>query len=322
MKKLLSIILIAVFSVSTVVGVTAAVKNNTNDITFASSDIYEVIEFVEPDKTVYSLSEDVYSFNIDTDENGEEVFQQQVDFDGTGMSMTVRNTQTGKIEKHEYSYEYFNYEGEELKCEYGLHFKFDPPLNTILTEGEYTAKVLLVTEDSQPVYHDMKFTLVDETKKETQAKAEIPTQTKSEDDVKAETKSTADKLNNNTDTDNQEIVDKTVLPTLRTVWYNENCPKGCTITINSQEGNTLNFTITSSKENYSQIATSDITVTLDTEYDGTLVRGYADFEYVDSFKNSGTGSISVSENVIILVINEEYNSGRGWGISHTTGKYL
>ncbi len=122
--------------------------------------------------------------------------------------------------------------------------------------------------------------------------------------------------------ENQVSDEDPVMPELRKVWYNANNPKGCTIVINNQEGNTINFTVTAMKENASQIATSDITVTLDTEHDGTLVRGYADFTYVDSFGCGGTGSISVSENVIILVIEQEFNDGGVWSIAHTTGKYL
>ena len=112
------------------------------------------------------------------------------------------------------------------------------------------------------------------------------------------------------------------MPELRTVWHNVSSPIDSSIVINSQDGNTINFTVTAMKENASQIATSDITVTLDTRYDGTLVRGDADFTYVDSFGHEGTGSIAVSENVIILVIEQESENDGTWSIAHTTGKYI
>ena len=112
------------------------------------------------------------------------------------------------------------------------------------------------------------------------------------------------------------------MPELRTVWHNVSSPIDSSIVINSQDGNTINFTVTAMKENASQIATSDITVTLDTRYDGTLVRGDADFTYVDSFGHEGTGSIAVSENVIILVVEQESENDGTWSIAHTTGKYI
>ncbi len=113
-----------------------------------------------------------------------------------------------------------------------------------------------------------------------------------------------------------------IMPELKKSWQSINNPSGFSITINSQEGNTINFTVTAMKENASQIATSNITVTLDTVYDGSLVRGNADFDYVDSFGHEGTGSIAVSENVIILVIEQETEQNGVWGIGYTTGKYV
>lgn len=328
MKKVLLILLIAIFVVSSVVGVTAVVSNNLNhttvamdtDETIASSELYEVIEFIPPEKTVYSLS-DVETIDISIDEN-EERFVQDIDFDGTGMSMTVKHKETGKITKYDYTCEYFDLEDMKLKCEGVLSFYFNPGVNVVLTEGKHTTEIILITDEDECVMHEMEFTLVDDTKPEKQTPTEVVTQATTEADTEIKNKVPADNSSENTCTDNQDSENYAVIPTLRTVWYNENNPSGCKIVINSQEGNTLDFTVSSQRNDSAQIATSDITVTLDSEYDGSIVRGHADFEYVDSFGNSGTGSVSVSENVIILVINEEYNDGRGWGISHTTGKYL
>lgn len=331
MKKILAIVLIAIFVVVSVVGVTATVSKsakpitlNNSDIVLTSSEHYEVVEFTAPEKTVYSLSEDVYTIDVGVDKNGNDSFLQQVNFDGTGMSITVKNTRTNKTEKHDYSCEYFDLDGRKMKCENCLSFKFEPEKNTILTQGEYITQVILTTNDGSMVLYNMTFTLVDDTIKQppTQAPTQEPTTPQNEAN-NVEKNIAPD--NNESDieySENEETEDEVVLPQIRSVWYAENNPNGCSICINSQQGNTLNLTVSAVRGKSSQIATSDITVTLDCEYDDSIVRGYGGFEYTDSFGNCGTGSISVSENVIILVINEEYNSGRGWGISHNTGKYL
>ncbi|MBR2715596.1 MAG: hypothetical protein IKB73_05260 [Ruminococcus sp.] len=334
MKNILIYILISIISVGSVVGVTTTVAKEADNIIIESSEVYEVVEFIAPKKTEYSISKDVYTVDLGKDENGNDTFRQQVDFDGTGMSITVKNTQTGETEKYDYTYDYFNLDGEKVKCENTLRLKFEPPINEELTQGEYVASVLLVTDDSHQILHDMKFMLIDDKEQiiETQSPTEVQPETEEPtEDTKQITEESDDSTLTDAPVDNsieepQEYDENSyceyVLPDLRTVWHNENNPQGCSIVINYQDGNTLDFTVSSSRGNLAQIATSDITVTLNTDYDGVVVRGNADFTYVDSFGNSGTGSISVSENAIILVISEEYNDGRGWGISHTTGKYI
>lgn len=325
MKKTLIIILTVIFAVGSVIGVTAAVSKNTknavikdNSYQLTSSELYEVVEFIPPQKTVYSLS-DVYTTYLGPDENGKENFVQNIDFDGTGMSMTVKNKETGKIEKHDYTCEYFDLEGKEIKCEKCLSFKFEPGINTVLKEGIYTTSVILMTHDSHTVIHDMEFTLISDekpvstphTEPQTQAPTEIPTNP------------ITDKSDNNSDEAEQTESDELVMPDITRTFVRTNDPSGSAIIVNSQNGNTLDMTISISNENATKIAYTNVTVTLDDLYfDGAVVRGEGYFEYTDSFGNAGTGSVAVSKNVIILVINEEYNSGRGFGITYATGKYI
>ncbi len=330
MKKTISILLVAVFVVASVVGVTAAVSNNIKPATVprdtdekaTSSELYEVVDFVPPEKTVYSLS-DVQNIDISIDEN-ENRFVQNIDFDGTGMSMTVRHKETGKVTKYDYTCEYFDFEGEPLKCEGALSFYFNPGVNVVLTEGKHTTEIMLITDDDECVLHEMEFTLVDDTKKETVPPTQAETKTKSENKSKTNTKTNKPESNNNNNTvDTQESIDEVVIPELRSTWYHSNNPTGCVIKVNNQNGNTLDLSVSLSNENATKIALADINVTLsDVYYDGSIIRGEGSFNYTDSFGNEGTGGISVSENVIILVFDEEYNAGRGFGIANATGKFL
>ncbi len=130
------------------------------DTSNEQEDNYEVIEFVEPDKTVYSMS-DVYTQELG-EIDGEQQFIQQINLDNAGMSMTVKNTQTGKTKKYEYSYYYFNLDGEDIKCE-DTHFNFylDIDANVLLTPDEYTVYVNLITDDGDNVMYPMKIQLVE-----------------------------------------------------------------------------------------------------------------------------------------------------------------
>ncbi len=326
MKKTLLMILVAVVVITSVIGVTTAVSiknvskkpaSNDTDIKTVSSEDYEVIEFIPPEKTVYSLSE-VYTVDISTNEY-EKNFVQQIDFDGTGMSMTIKHKKTGETQKYDYSCEFFNLEGEIVKCENYLTFNFNPEINTVLAEGEHTVSVVLRLGEGETIVHDMSFTLVDDTTE----KSNTPSQTENKAETNTQSKNPVSKPSENTNDNQENHVDKLVVPQLRTIWYHTNNPNGCTIEIENQNGNTLDLVICSSNENATKIATAKVSVTLDDVYfDGAIVRGNGAFEYTDSFGNSGTGTLNVSENVIILVINEEYNAGRGFGISYNTGKYL
>ena len=336
MKKKLLALLIVVAVLTGVTCVTAAVINkpvsakpvpgNTN-IKTTESNIYEVVDFVPPTKTVYSLSE-VYTIDIST-EPGEVKFVQNLDFDGTGMSMTVKNKNTGETSTYDYTCDHFNLEGEHIKCEGALSFYFNPGVNTVLTEGEHTTEVMLITDDGECVMHETTFYLVDDSEKDTQSDTESEKNTDGKNqDIKIKTpestqKNEPQKPVSDKDDAKEETDEQLVLPPLHSIWVHYNNPHGCTIEITNQNGNTLDFTICSTNVNATKIATADVTVTLNEVYkDGDIIRGNGTFEYTDSFSNSGTGTLNISENAIILVINEEYNAGRGFGISNNTGKYL
>lgn len=338
MKKTISMVLIAIFVISSVIGVTAVIsKNNiikkppldTIAENTTSSEHYEVIEFVPPEKTVYSLN-DVYTVDLSTNEE-EKKFVQQIDFDGTGMSMTVKNNKTGDIKKHDYTCSHFNLEGEYIKTEGCLTFNFNPGINTELTEGKYTTQVVLTLEDGECIFQEMEFTLTDDTtnkpsaQTQTEPITETPQKQQAENktqlsDTSTDKETNDDKHDTNSDKTN---TDEITIPQLKNIWCHARNPRGCTIRILSQDGNSFDMQICSSNEDATKIATADVSVTLkDVYYDGSVVRGNGSFEYTDSFGNTGTGTINVSENVILMVINEGYNAGSLWGISNTTGKYI
>ena len=128
----------------------------------------------------------------------------------------------------------------------------------------------------------------------------------------------------NNDSDNgAEVIsnDELVVPDVTGLWRNENNVKGCTIEISNQNGNTMDLLISSVRGNAAQIATFKITITVTPEMVGSTVRGTDTFEYTDSFSNTGECSVTVSENVITLIVTEETHSG-SWGISNATGDYI
>lgn len=115
--------------------------------------------------------------------------------------------------------------------------------------------------------------------------------------------------------------DELVIPTVTGIWVNENNPDGCSIHIGVQNGNTIDVEITSVRGEAAQIATFSKTVIMTPEDFGNEIRGYAEFDYTDSFGNTGLCKLSVAENVVTLVVEEEEKNG-SWGISNATGDYI
>lgn len=170
------------------------------------------------------------------------------------------------------------------------------------------------TPDTAPTQATTEKATTAPTEKETTA----PTQAATE----AETTAPQQTQTSNENTDTQQNSDEDVMPTLKSLYQNTITPANRIITINSQDGNTLNLTISSSNEGATKIATADVTVKLvDVDTDG-VAHGDGYFDYIDSFGNSGTGRISVSESAIYLEITEAYNSGSGWTIANASGKYI
>lgn len=106
-----------------------------------------------------------------------------------------------------------------------------------------------------------------------------------------------------------------------TTWAHERLINNASIQVTNQSGNTIDFTITYNNENATKIAIAKVSTSLEVT-NNNPVTATGTFEYKDSFENTGTGTISVKENVITLVINEEYNNGSGWGIANVTGDYI
>ena len=153
---------------------------------------------------------------------------------------------------------------------------------------------------------ETKATTATQTEKATNA----PTQAQTEEETEAPTEAVT------------EAESPIVLPDVTGTWKHENYPQGCSIDVTAQDGNTLSFTIYAIRGNGAQIASCDKTVTLDVEMDGSFVRGSAHFDYTDSFLNEGTCTLSVTENVITLVVNQEVDGGAGWSMAHATGDYI
>ena len=125
----------------------------------ASSKNYEVVEFIPPKKTVYTM-DDVVTHNLE-EIDGESQFCQEVQFDCTGMSITVRNKETGKTETGTYKVNSFDLDGELLQvidCNLTLQFIYEN--NSIIPPGEHTANVSFITKSGDTVTYETPFTLV------------------------------------------------------------------------------------------------------------------------------------------------------------------
>lgn len=127
---------------------------------YESSEIYEVIYFQPPEKNVYTL-DDVYNFPIYNADTGEECYWQQIDFDGTGASMTVRNIETNDFETFDYECDYVDYGDEKVKCDMNIFFDYQSTLNEIITAGEHTATAIVITSDGECICHDFRITIKD-----------------------------------------------------------------------------------------------------------------------------------------------------------------
>ena len=121
----------------------------------------------------------------------------------------------------------------------------------------------------------------------------------------------------NEDTSESELV----LPDVTGTWKHEDAPNNCNVQVYNQDGNTIDFMIEYSNDSNTKISTAKVSVTLDLWYDGAVVRGSSDFTFTDSFGNTGKGSISVSENVILITFDEVDNTGM-WSVSAAGGKYI
>ncbi len=111
------------------------------------------------------------------------------------------------------------------------------------------------------------------------------------------------------------------LPDVTGTWKHGNNINGCSVQIFNQDGNKIDFMIESTNEDATKIATAKVSVELDLWHDGSVVRGESNFEVTDSFGNSGKGRISVSENVVTIIL-DDFTNVSSWGIGNTSGNYF
>ena len=163
------------------------------------------------------------------------------------------------------------------------------------------------------------------TQAQTQAPTEAPTEAVAETQapVVIETEAPVETVQEDADNEADDISnEELIVPDVTGIWKNENYPSNYTVEIKNQNGNTMDITITAVRGNAAQIATCDMTITVTPEMVGSTVRATDTFEFTDSFSNTGTCSITVSENVVTLIVTEGTNAGGNWGIFNATGDYL
>ena len=121
---------------------------------------------------------------------------------------------------------------------------------------------------------------------------------------------------------NEQISEQSDISAVGFCYRNMSNPEHCFIEVTNQHSNTLDFKITSSNGNYSHIATANISVSFDNVDELGVPSGVAEFEYVDSFGNSGTGVIDFNSVRTILTINETNKENPVWGIANASGKFI
>ena len=153
------------------------------------------------------------------------------------------------------------------------------------------------------------------TQKATQAPTEAPTQAPTEASTQAPTEAKATKS-----IQNEISQDSSTFPNIKGTWRHVS-NEGCTIQVVNQNGNHVDITIESCNQNASKIATSRLSLDLQTStVDGEL-RGEAYFNYSDSFGSGGKGSIIVTEDKISLAIVKEFDPCASWNITAAAGDY-
>ena len=160
-------------------------------------------------------------------------------------------------------------------------------------------------------------TRVTATEKTTETQKTASTQTQN---TKADTKE--EDTNKAENTSNEQTSVQSDRSVMGLCYRNISNPDHCSLEVKNQYGNTIDFTISSSNENYSHIATADISVTFDNVDESGVPYGVSEFEYTDSFGNSGTGEIDFNSCRTILTINETDNAGSVWSIANASGKFL
>lgn len=301
MKKTLMYLLLSILCVAILFGATEIIAKDrirkNAEMKTISSDLYEIVYFAKPYKTRYSLSEIETTEYVD--KNGNKKTEYNLDFDGTGMYMTVKHKGTGRVKNYTYKCNYFELDGKAIKHENPIRF-YNYNEDIDLSLGEHTIAVILETDDGESVIHDFSYTIVaDNSDKSTQS-TEIQTPTQS-----------------NTLPD-----ENLTIPDIKGLWQHNINSENCKIEVKEQDSNKLKLVITVSNERATQVAISKIDATLDRLWEqGDVVYGEGDFIYTDSYNNAGVGSIKISENSLTLTLDQQSNSNRGWDILLAIGSY-
>ena len=162
-------------------------------------------------------------------------------------------------------------------------------------------------------------TSVTATQKSTEAQKTKSTQTQTQ-ETKVDTNKADTNNAENTSNEQTSVQDSSSVVGL--CYRNLSNPDHCSIEITDHYGYTLDFKISSSNENYSHIATADVSVSFNNVDENGSPCGVAEFKYTDSFGNSGTGEIDYNPYRTILTINETDNAGSVWSIANASGKFM
>lgn len=315
MKKTMLLLSISIFATALLFSATALIsKNMSNKVAECAnhtSSVYEVVEFIPPTKQVYELNEiNNYIQNPDCSNH---TLEQDIDFDGAGMSMTVLDSE-GNQHTYDYACDFFEIDGQMLKLEDYFTFDFNVEDNVneygILSEGFYTANVILTTDDGEYITQDFDFLIENTPKTSDQTQLDNQSQIENNSQAQAPTEKSPKKNN-------------LVMPTIKKNWDKVN-KSGEHIEILRQKGN--NFTMIITNSNYgAKMVSTEVSFRLNNVYiSNGVIKGDGYFHYTDSLKRTGTGHVKVSKNSIVLDMNEdcplEYSSG--WLINTSTGKYI
>ena len=317
MKKTLLYLLLSITGVAILFGVTAIVtgriENSPQDKIRNSSELYEILEFIPPDRTVYSLTETYREYYDNSN------YRELVKFDGTGMSMTVQNKVSGEVKTYKYiSYEY--YVGDEkVQSGKNLFFDFTPEENTYLKEGEYTTYVYLLTDDGEIVITKMKFNLVDETK---EGATKIPNQKPKNETVTEPSLAQPQGEDIPALAEPIEKDEDLVIKDITGIWKQVNNPDSNKIEIFNQRSNRFDMTITASDEKKDRVVTSKVSVVMtDVWVKDNKIQGEGEFRYTDSYGNKGIGMLILEDEKLVLGITQDHDHGRGMGVVDAIGEY-
>ena len=317
MKKTMQLLLISILATVLLFSVTVLVSQTLMERVYKSSyntsSVYKVVDFTPPNKTVYTLDEiNSYIPNDDTIVATNHTLKQEIDFDGEGMAMTIED-KNGNIKTYEYTCDYFEIDGQTLKCEDYFLFDFnaDKYLNEygLLEEGICAANIILITDDGECLTHEFDFSIVTVPKNEKETHS--PTQPQTEAQVPTQPK-----------TETQEPTEDSnlVIPKLKKHWNNAN-EMGQHIQITHQNGNELTLLITKFSPDSGAVSTQ-VSVELNNVYiNNGEIKGVGTFNYIDSLAHYGGGRINVSKHSITIDMKCQYASG-AWCVNSFTGKYI